>query len=1315
MTAKQRLMIAAAAVAVVGAGALLCCVNGDKGAEDVASDGGGGVSSHIVSAAPKVQDPKVAAIPAASTVPLAHASVADRFSGFEVIASESAPTADPQSHRRTRLVRGNTKYPFVRIEESLSVDAATGVETLLGQLAMVGDHVIVRLKAGRTRDDLANASARHGFTVRDAIGRSGCFLVSMVPATLDSVVTLSLSLGKAACVDLVEPDYLVELAETTPDDSEYALLWGMNKIQMPKVWDMTTGVGEGVVAVFDTGTDVDHPDLLGNIWSNTLEIAGNGLDDDENGYIDDLHGWDFYSNDNDPTDGHSHGTHVAGTIGAVGNNSYGVSGVAWKSRIMTIRIFGSNGEFGTVSDVIAGVYYVITHRINDVPVRVTNHSWGGDGRNQLLRDALEIAGGLGVLHIAAAGNSGNLNNDIKPHYPSSFTLSNLVSVANTTESDGLHYVSHYGASSVDLGAPGSSILSTYLGGSYANKTGTSMSCPHVAGVAALMLDYMPHLTWQQVRQALLDGVDPVSSLAGKCVTEGRLNAFGTFEALAPHIAHTPLDNTTDVSSGHVVEAEIRPGTPFLDTNRVVVLWNTTGSTNGFSTNLMQHVSNDVFRATIPPHSEGRTIHYMIRAESRTGLFAASPAAAPAALHSFDVTYPVPLWVFGYPAEHGRVDPGYGEQTAPWGSTVEATASLYSPESGGSRQHCTGWIGDGSVPTMGVSNSISFVIRGWSGIQWMWQEQFSLTQESVPSEALSTVSWWDAGTQGSTVVAPPRVDIAGTPHAFVNWIVDGVRHPDEGATAENPAVGLTMTAARQSSAVYIPEAQDDDADGLPDWWELFNFAHLGSASTNDPDGDGHSNADELADNADPRDAASVPAPPVIEHVPLDNPMGSISPWTVAARVTDNSAVSSVSLAFKVNGGSWNPVVIQNTESNVYEGVISGPHAPGDTYLYAIEAVDEAGNQALGPTHAFDVAYPLASVLPDRLDVTLMSRSSTDSTITVVNDGNADLTWRLLTNRIDAIDANDSTWSHAGANDQWHTSTQEVRSAGYAWHCGDAASGLYGNLVDASLVVPAVLLGAQPTFSFWHWAKIEYDGSPGFETHYWDGGVVDISTDGGISFERITPVGGYPHKITPNPASPFPDNTPCFGSTEGWESVTFDLAAYAGETVQIRFRFGSDEFVVDQGWFIDDVEFRWGATWLDVPTESGLVAPASREAVTVRLNATHLDPGEYRGAIILACNDPTHPTLEVPVDLHVLPPTEVSTIALAEDTPNAFVITWHASTGSFYSLMLSTGLNGNAAWDGVPGYTNLPGIAGTMSYTGTIDHIASKFYRIDETQP
>ena len=261
-------------------------------------------------------------------------------------------------------------------------------------------------------------------------------------------------------VRYAEPDYELTI-DTSPSDPRWAELWGMTKIGMPASWDVDTGSESVVVGVIDSGVDYGHEDLAGQMWTNPKEIAANGIDDDRNGWVDDVHGADCRNNDGNPMDDHNHGTHVAGTIGAGANNGRGVAGVNWDTSIMGLKFLGSTGS-GSISDAVECLYYAIAQGAH-----VTNNSWGGGGYSQAMYDAISAARNANQLFVAAAGNS-SANTDSSPHYPSSYNHSNVVSVAASTSSDALATFSNYGATSVDLAAPGAGILSTVRGNTYAS-------------------------------------------------------------------------------------------------------------------------------------------------------------------------------------------------------------------------------------------------------------------------------------------------------------------------------------------------------------------------------------------------------------------------------------------------------------------------------------------------------------------------------------------------------------------------------------------------------------------------------------------------------------------------------------------------------------------------------------------------------------------------------------------------------------------------------------------------------------------------------
>lgn len=325
----------------------------------------------------------------------------------------------------------------------------------------------------------------------------------------------------------VQPDFTLTLS-SVPNDPRYFEQWGLNNlggyqglrdadIDATDAWAAgNTGNPSFVVAVVDSGMDLTHPDLRANLWTNPNEIPGNGIDDDGNGFIDDVHGWDFFDGDNDPSDANGHGTHVAGTIGAVGNNSIGVTGVAWNIKLMPLKIGGAGPSVDT-SAAIKAIDYAVR-----MGVKVSNHSWGGSGINAALETAIRNARNAGHLIVAAAGNDGRDTNQV-PVIPANIDLDNIISVAASTRQDTLAGFSNFGSTSVDLAAPGEGILSTYLCGSYKVLDGTSMASPHVAAAAALVWQKFPNLTYLEVRQKLFDSVDVLPAFQGVTVTGGRLN------------------------------------------------------------------------------------------------------------------------------------------------------------------------------------------------------------------------------------------------------------------------------------------------------------------------------------------------------------------------------------------------------------------------------------------------------------------------------------------------------------------------------------------------------------------------------------------------------------------------------------------------------------------------------------------------------------------------------------------------------------------------------------------------------------------------
>ena len=339
-----------------------------------------------------------------------------------------------------------------------------------------------------------------------------------------------------------EPDYVVSIAGI-PDDSRFSELWGMHNtgqtggvddadIDAPEAWDISTGTKDIVVGVIDSGIDHAHPDLAANMWVNPGEIAGDGIDNDGNGYVDDIHGIDAINNSGNLIDDNGHGTHVAGTIGATGNNGEGVVGVNHTTAMVGCRFLAGPLGQGSTSDAIKCIDYMVGLKNSGVNIRVLNNSWGGGGFSQVLHDSITASEEADMLFVAAAGNDGT-DNDASPSYPSGYDNDSILAVAGTNHTDGMYSDSQYGLTTVDIAAPARNVLSTTPNNGYSSFTGTSMATPHVAGAAALALSVNPELTALEVKELLMTTGDDNAATQGRTVSGKRLNLLAALEGADP--------------------------------------------------------------------------------------------------------------------------------------------------------------------------------------------------------------------------------------------------------------------------------------------------------------------------------------------------------------------------------------------------------------------------------------------------------------------------------------------------------------------------------------------------------------------------------------------------------------------------------------------------------------------------------------------------------------------------------------------------------------------------------------------------------------
>jgi subtilisin family serine protease len=426
------------------------------------------------------------------------------------------------------------------------------------------DRWIVRLtpEALTSASTVATAAellAQNGLpvSVLRGLGLPGQLLVS---SALESDAVSS-ALANSPLVSYFQRSHRITGA-ATPNDAIYAFQAGLNNvgqlggtidadIDAPDAWNVSTGTRDVVVAVIDSGIERSHPDLAANVWTNSAETPGDNIDNDNNGFIDDVNGWDFLNADNAPVDDHGHGTHVAGIIGAAGNNSQGIAGVNWQVSLMPLK-FLDHTNTGETADAVAAINYVTmlrTRASDPVNVRVINASWiSGSIDEPALRNAIAAAGLADILFVAAAGNGDALGRGLDidqfPAYPASYGLDNVITVAATDQSDALARFSNFGATNVDIAAPGVGIWSTDLGASYQSRNGTSMAAPHVAGVAALVIATAPTALATEVKAAILAGGDAKTALQGVIASGKRLNANGALlvDTVAPHVASHVADD-----------------------------------------------------------------------------------------------------------------------------------------------------------------------------------------------------------------------------------------------------------------------------------------------------------------------------------------------------------------------------------------------------------------------------------------------------------------------------------------------------------------------------------------------------------------------------------------------------------------------------------------------------------------------------------------------------------------------------------------------------------------------------------------------------
>ena len=447
---------------------------------------------------------------------------------------------------------------FISILISLKVIAQEQAQFQEAE-AVPGEY-IVKLKPMMSTMSLGAVTLgqRLGATVKSTIPSAN--LVVVVRASVETQKSALTVMSNNPLVEYVEPNYIYR-AVKTPNDTDFSKQWGLknsiakvNKIDIDaeKAWDIETGSDQVIVAIIDSGIDYNNLDLKDNIWKNETELKGKpGVDDDGNGYVDDIYGINPIGGGVNPMDDNGHGSHCAGTIGGTGNDGRGIVGVNWKVKLMGLKFLAADGA-GTLEAAVRAIDYAVK-----MGAKVMSNSWGAYTSSQALQEAIERSHKAGVLFVAAAGNSGT-NNNIKPLYPASHDIPNIISVAAIETTGSVAGFSNWGSKTVHLAAPGVAIHGIWKNGEYKSASGTSMAAPFVSGVAALVLAHQPQLTHIELKERLLRTARPLASIRNLASTGAVVNAYNALQNIQP-----PPDENDPANWTNSIPLDIKSAHPYL--------------------------------------------------------------------------------------------------------------------------------------------------------------------------------------------------------------------------------------------------------------------------------------------------------------------------------------------------------------------------------------------------------------------------------------------------------------------------------------------------------------------------------------------------------------------------------------------------------------------------------------------------------------------------------------------------------------------------------------------------------------------------------
>ncbi len=1058
-----------------------------------------------------------------------------------------------------------------------------------------------------------------------------------------------------------------------PNDPSFGSLWGLDNtgqdggtadadIDAPEAWILQTGSSDVVVAVIDTGVDYNHQDLAPNIWTNPGEIPGNNLDDDGNGFVDDVHGYDFVNNDADPMDDQSHGSHCSGTIAGRGDNGKGVVGVAWMARIMAVKFLDSAGS-GYLSAAINSVDYAVLNG-----ARITSNSYGGGGYSDIFQEAVQAAADAGVLFVAAAGNSAN-DNDTSPTYPANYDSDNVISVAATTRNDELAYFSNYGASSVHLGAPGYHILSSTPGNAYKTYSGTSMACPHVAGAAAILLSKNTLLTPLQIRQTLMDSADDKAALDGRTASGGRLNLFNALvRTIPPWVNVSPRSGTVAPGGSQVIDLTFKAANTSVgeklgelsilsddpdEASVAVPLSLTVGAAAGIAIEPSALDLGDVFVG-------GSKTYALIVSNVGTEALTLSGATFSNPRFSTSLTFP---------------------RTIPAGGQIDLPVTVSPLATGALTGTVTIASNDATDPTISAA----------------------LTANGTPAPVINTIAGTIARTLRSGETATATTTLTNTGGAPLTYAFTGDNAswlsiaPVSGTINPGGSVEVTFTldaAGLSAGTLYAPLTltSNDPAraqQGLVLALTVQNGAHL------------------VLDPAATDFGVVYIGTPQTKTIIARN-RGN-APLTISAvQVAGTGFTLASGTPGTINAGSTRTFTV--TANPTAEGAMSGS--------FQVTSNDPDAATRTATLAANGRPAPAMSVTPASISAALNVGQSTTRNLTVSNAGPGTLNVSL---KVDAPGTGNAfgtrlaAWNLSQKTDD-RTITGIVHANGVFYACGaEFSTGVpriykfddQGNLTG-SFAQPGVTAGS------WGFRELAWDGS--YLYGGWEEGIVKFDTSGNAVGSIPKPAElGTARGLTYDPATDhfwvsdfdsdlleidragtilrrIPVATPVEHYGLAWDNVTpGGPYLWVSETFEIpnrnihQFRVSDGQptgvvlAVEGEGWgsglaltttwrpgtlvlaclsqSVDDslylVDIGSHQAWLAVDSLGATLAPGGSRDFTVTLDATGLDGGTHNATITVSGNDPALPSVVVPVSLAVtgIPAATLEPAAL--DWQNVFV--------------------------------------------------------------